>query len=141
MNAFLFDLFIPQLVKNLGLQVRDIGNSRVVCKDLEGSHMNAWTDLDTSDPCMIQTVRQSHGIPLRSLTEKVLIGDIQIGVLESLFVRQQIVDRSSALAQDLFVLQLPANDNQCLLKFGIGGSLAVNDLRGSFRCLLNGLHY
>lgn len=141
MNAFLLHFLRPQLVKDLGFQVCDVGNPGVVGKNLEGSQVNSRSNLDTCDSLVIQPVRQTHSITLGCFAKEVLVRNVNVGILETLVIRQQVINRRAALTQDLLILQKTTHHNECLLEFGVGGSLAVNDLCGNFRCLLNGFHY
>lgn len=108
MNTFLFHTVLLQLVKNLRLQEGEIGDTGVVRKDLERARMNSWTNLHTRDLLVFQTIRQPHGIPLGRLAKKVLVRDVNVRILKTLVVGQQVIDRSASLTQNRLVLQKTA---------------------------------
>ena len=112
MDSLANNILFPQTIKDILAQLSNIGNTCEISKDLEGSNVHARFHLNVLQPVGDQLICNDDRMFLRRLAEKVIIRNLRLGVVKTILLGQEVVDRSSTVTKNRMSLQKFLNNGQ-----------------------------
>jgi hypothetical protein len=124
-NAVPDEVLLPQPVEDVLVEMRNIGHTLVVGKDLEGAQVHSRLDLHRVNPCGCEFVRENHRMLLRGLGVKVIVRNGRRRVVEAILLGQEVVDGGATVTQDGMRLEKLLDDGETLPNTRVGCSLLI----------------
>jgi hypothetical protein len=119
------DILLPEAIKDIFIQMGDVGDALIIGKDLEGAQMHSRLDFHDLCASRPKLVGEKHRVFLGKLGVEIIVGDGGCQIVKPVGLGKEVVDGCTSVTHDGMGLEKLLDNGKTFLDNRVGGGRLI----------------